>query len=166
MHGLRGEMKVLSRTDFDELRFRPKSRLYIRADGQTPIQEVTVKTARRHHQFWLVTFDGLSSIHDVERWKGMELCVHRAQLPALPADRYYLHELTGMSVYLDDGRYAGELTEVLSPGANDVYVVQGPLLAKDLLIPAIPDCILNVDKDGRRMTIHLLPGLMDGDDSE
>lgn len=166
VHGLRGEVKVLSRTDFDELRFRPKSRLFLRSEGSTPTTEVVVKTVRRHQQFWLVAFEGMSSINDVEQWKGMQLCVHQSQLPALPEGTYYMHELIGLSVYTDDHRFVGELVDVLTPGANDVYVVRGPLQAKELLIPAIKECVLSVDKAKRQMTVHLLPGLLEEEVSE
>lgn len=166
VHGLRGEVKVLSRTDFEDLRFRPKSHLFVRREGQAPVQEVVVRTARRHQQFWLVAFEGLSSINDVEHWKGMQLCVHESNLPALPEGTYYVHELVGLAVYSDTGEHLGELADVLTPGANDVYVVKSPSRRKDILLPAIPDCILNVDKPSRRMTVHILPGLLDEQEDE
>ncbi|MCL6598791.1 MAG: ribosome maturation factor RimM [Alicyclobacillus macrosporangiidus] len=165
-HGLRGEVKVVSRTDFPELRFRRGSRLYIRQPGGTPVAEVTVRSGRQHKQWWLVAFQGMLSINDVERFKGMELCVHESQLQTLPEGTYYIHQLIGLDVVADDGRRVGRLVEVLRPGANDVYVVRGPLQKKDVLLPAIPECVLDVDLAAKRMTVHLLPGLLDEEEEE
>ncbi|MDQ0191536.1 ribosome maturation factor RimM [Alicyclobacillus cycloheptanicus] len=160
-HGLRGEVKVLSKTDFEDERFRSGSRLFVRKPGSTPFQEVEVRSARRHKQFWLVAFRDLPSINDVEHWKGMELCVDETQLLDLPEGTYYLHELIGLDVKTKDGTYLGKLVEVLTPGANDVYVVRGPVSKRDLLLPAIPECVLNVDVAQGVMTVFLMPGLLD-----
>jgi 16S rRNA processing protein RimM len=162
-HGLRGEVKVISKTDFPEQRFAKGSKLYLREPDKPPIRQLTVRSARVHKQFWLVAFEGLPSINDVEGWKGMQLCVHHSERMPLPEGTYYIHELIGLKVVTDDGREVGELVEVLTPGANDVYVVRGNLQSRDVLIPAIPDCILNVDVDKGVMTVHLLPGLLESD---
>lgn len=179
-HGLRGEVKVLSRTDFESERFRIGSVLLLRSRGDANVRELKVQTARQHKQFWLVTFEGLDSINDVESWRGMELCVTDSQLVALPEGTYYFHQLVGLQVVSDTGEKIGTLTEVLTPGANDVYVVRrdavgteavnitGSKVKKrsDILIPAIPDCILGVDLNAGVMTIRLLPGLIEGDTDE
>lgn len=162
-HALRGEVKVLSRTDFADVRFKSGSKLFLRSSGQSPIRELVVKSARAHKNLWILGFEGIGSIADVENWKGMELCVHESQLQTLPEGSYYVHELVGLKVVTDDGREVGELVEVLAPGANDVYVVRGHLQQRDVLVPAIPDCILNVDLSARVMRVHLLPGLLEDD---
>jgi 16S rRNA processing protein RimM len=163
-HGLKGEVKVYPRTDFPNERFAKGSKLSLRQEGQTPFAEVTIQLSRPHQQMWIVSFEGKASINDIEGWKGMELCVHESDLMALPAGSYYLHQLIGLDVYTDDSRYVGKLVEVLSPGANDVYVIKGPLQAKDLLLPAIPSCILTTDVVNQRMTVHLMEGLLDAED--
>ncbi|WP_436663506.1 ribosome maturation factor RimM [Alicyclobacillus acidoterrestris] len=164
-HGLRGEMKVYPRTDFPEKRFAAGSKLYVRPEGGSPIAAVEVRSGRQQQNMWIVGFRDLVTIHAVERWRGMELCVEEAQLEPLPEGTYYIHQLVGLQVYTEEGVFVGELKEVLTPGANDVYVVRGPLSKDDILLPAIPDCILKVDIAANRMTIHLLPGLI-GDDDE
>lgn len=162
-HGLRGEVKVYPRTDFPEKRFTKGSHLYVRKEGQSPFAEVVVRQGRPHQQMWIVAFTGLNNISDIEAWKGMQLCVHESQLEPLPEGTYYFHQLIGLQVRADDGTYVGELVEVLTPGANDVYVVRGPLQASDVLLPAIPSCILGVDLQQKVMTVHLLPGLLERD---
>jgi 16S rRNA processing protein RimM len=162
-HGLRGEVRVLSRTDFPDHRFRVGAKLWLREPRKTPIRELEIRSARPHKQFWLLAFTGFPSINDVEGWRGFELCVPESDRVPLPEGTYYIHQLVGLKVYSDDGRYVGELTEVLTPGANDVYVVRGPLQKQDVLLPAISECIQEVDLSKGTMTVHLMPGLLEDD---
>lgn len=166
VHGLRGEVKVIPKTDFESERFSPGSKLFVRKPSETPFRELVVRSARKHKQFWLVAFDGFSSVSDVETWRGMQLCVHQSQLMHLPEGTYYVHQLVGLRVVDEVRGLVGELISVLSPGANDVYVVRGPLQPRDVLIPAIPDCVKHVDLSQGVMTVHLLPGLLDDDTGE
>lgn len=159
-HGIRGEVKVLPKTDFPEARFVKNSKLSLRKPGLPPERQVTIQSARPHKNVWLVQLEGFADINLVEAWRGMELVVPEQELMKLPKGTYYIHQLVGMDVYLDDGRFAGKLVEVLLPGANDVYVVRGPLQKPDLLLPAIPSVVQEVDIDAKRMTVHLLPGLL------
>lgn len=158
-HGLRGEVRVFPRTDFPKKRFAKGSVLHPRA-GIKGVDALTVATARPHKQFWLVAFEGYENINDVDGWKGVELCVPEEALTKLPKDTYYIHQLIGLRVVTDDNREVGIITDVLQPGANDVYVVRGPLQKQDVLIPAIPDCVLEVNLESKTMTVHLMPGLL------
>jgi 16S rRNA processing protein RimM len=154
-------MRVFPRTDFAEKRFAAGSKLFVRPEGGNPIAEVEVRSGRAHQNMWIVGFKDLTTVHDVERWRGMELCISEEQLEPLPEGTYYIHQLVGLHVYTEDGEYLGDLVDVLMPGANDVYVVRLPGRKQDILLPAIPDCILSVDLAESRMTVHLLPGLID-----
>lgn len=165
-HGLRGDVKVLPRTDFPKKRFRKGSTLHLRQPGQPVSAVLEVAEGKPHQQFWLVRFVDHPSINDVERFKGMELCVEAEQLAKLPAGTYYVHELIGLKVIDEDERDLGVITDVLMPGANDVYVVHQKGRKDDLLLPAIPDCILAVDLEAQIMRVHLLPGLLDDEASE
>lgn len=165
-HGLRGEVKVLSKTDFAKQRFKVGSKLYLRKEGEAPTRQLTVSTARPHQQFWLVAFEDLTDINAVESFKGLQLCVPEDDLMRLPKGSYYIHHLIGLKVISDDGRQVGELVDVLTPGANDVYVIRGLLQPRDVLLPAIKECILDVDLEKREMKVHLMPGLLDEDDDE
>lgn len=161
-HGLRGEVRVLSRTERPKLRFSVNSVLQVRKPQGTPNRTLQVVESRQHKQFWLLKFDGISTIEEAELLKGMELCVSVDELPQLEEGSYYIHELIGLNVVTDVGQSLGRIKEVLTPGANDVYVVV-PDKGKDILIPAIKDCVLNVDLDSGVMLVHLLPGLAEED---
>jgi len=163
-HGLRGEVKVLSRTDFGDDRFRKGSQLFLRIPNQSPDREITVKSARPNTGVWLVTFEGIDHINDAEKLKGMELCINETRLMTLPEGTYYLHQLIGLQVFSEEGLEIGKLTEVLAPGANDVYVIKTSLQQSPLLLPAIPDCILRVNLSEKIMIVRLLPGLLDNEE--
>lgn len=120
-----------------------------------------VGSGRQQKNVWIVAFQGVGSISEVEHWKGLELCVDESRLQPLPEGTYYVHQLLGLRVVTDEGQDVGEIVDVLTPGANDVYVVRGNLQTRDVLIPAIPDCVLAVDLERKTMRIHLLPGLLE-----
>ena len=108
----------------------------------------------------IVKFREFSSIEEVERLRQAELYVSREDAIPLEEGEYYLADLIGMEVCDEDGTVLGTLTDVIETGANDVYVVTREN-KKELLIPNIPSCILEVDIDSGRMKVHLLPGLED-----
>ncbi|BCJ85166.1 ribosome maturation factor RimM [Effusibacillus dendaii] len=158
--GLRGEVRVISHTDFPEKRFVKGSKLWLtHPDSAEPVL-LQVKSARRHKQFYLLSFEGHPSINLVEKYKGGELMVPESELVALPEGSHYIYQLIGCRVVTDEGQELGELKEVLQPGANDVYVVKPPK-GKDILLPVIPDCILDVDVANKRVLVHLMEGLID-----
>lgn len=160
-HGLRGEVKVFPTTD-DPKRFkRLKEVLLDAGKGQ---QEHQVKLQIEQVKFFknlvILKFKGYDSIDDVIPWKGGKLCVHRSQVAPCGKDEYYIADLIGMAVVSDDGEELGTVTDVLQTGANDVYVVGQPG-RRDLLLPAIRDCILKVDMESRVITVHVMAGLRD-----
>ena len=159
-HGLKGEVKVFSRTDYPELRFAPGSRLLVFRQGQDKSEELVIKSSRIHKSLYLVLFEGFESVELVEKMRGAELKVLRSDAPPLPEGEYWIDDLINCQVVAESGEVLGQITDVLTPGANDVYVVRKPG-RKDILIPAIPQCVLNVDVENKRMLIHLMPGLID-----
>lgn len=165
-HGIRGEVRVFPKTDFEEQRFKKGTKLYVRSDNlkNSSYIEVIVQTARKHKNLWLVSFLDLNTISDVEKWKGMDLCVPESDLMELPEGTYYFHQLIGLQVQTEEGTVVGDIVEVLTPGANDVYVVRGSLQKKDILLPAIPECIKSVNLESGVMIINLMPGLLDSDE--
>ena len=105
----------------------------------------------------------LSDIDDVETAKTLVeglILADREQFKELEENRYYEADLIGMKV--SDERYGelGVLSEILHTGANDVYSVRREG-KKDLLLPAIRSCILDVDVENKAMKVHVLDGLME-----
>lgn len=157
-HGIRGELKVLRISDFDD-RFKKGNVLYIEAPGGE-LEEVTVASHRIHKGFDLVTFKEFGNINEVEKYKGSFLKIPKTMLEELPENEFYYHEIIGCSVYLADGSELGQVKEILSPGANDVWVIKQQK-GKDILIPYIEDVVKKIDIEGNRIEIEPLEGLLD-----
>src|SRR5699024_9803104 len=156
-HGLKGEIRVLSITDFPDERYVKGNTLYIVKEDQEPIR-VTVQSHRRHKNFDLLTLEEYETIESVEPLIGGILKVSEEDMEELPDEEFYYHQIIGLTVVDEEQEKIGTVKEILSPGANDVWVVQREN-KKDLLLPYIDDVILNVDLDKGMVTVHLLEGL-------
>ena len=111
-------------------------------------------------QFAILKFKGIDNINDIEKYKGKSLLVDRKNAVRLQKDEYFVADMIGMDVYTEDGAHFGTLKDVMETGANDVYIVQTED-GKEVLLPAIKQCILKVDVENARMDIHLMKGLVD-----
>lgn len=158
-HGLHGEVKVVPSTDFPEVRFAPKSELILQQLDMTNSVPVTVERARLHKNMYIIKFAQFHHIQDVEIYKGWVLKVSEAQLEPLREDEYYHYEIIGCRVVTDAGIELGVVEDVLSPGANDVWVVK-PATGKSILLPVIDDVVLAIDVQQKMITVHLLEGLI------
>ena len=108
----------------------------------------------------ILKFKGIDNINDIEKYKGKSLYVTRENAVKLKKNEYFIADLIGLKAVSEDGTELGKITDVLQTGANDVYVVQQED-GQEVLIPAIRDCVLNVDLEAGIMTLHLLDGLLD-----
>lgn len=156
-HGVRGEVKVFPMTD-DVNRFK-KLKSVILDTGKEQI-ELNIAQVKFFKNLVILKFKGYDNINDVEIWKGKPLFVTRENAVRCEKDEYFIADLIGLKVIADDGEELGEISDVLSTGANDVYIISKPG-NKELLIPAIKECILKVDMQERIMEVHLLEGLRD-----
>jgi 16S rRNA processing protein RimM len=151
--GLRGHVKVTPLTS-NPNRFAVGATLFV--NGQ-PRKVVDLNTSQGYP---IVKFEGFPNATAAEALRGGLIEIDEAALPQLPEGEYYLHDLEGIEVVTRDGEAVGTLVEVLTTGANDVYVIRRPG-KPNALVPAIPDVILYVDLDAHRMTIEAMPGLLD-----
>ncbi len=154
-HGVRGEVKVLPTTD-DPMRFK-KIKQVILDTGKEQI-ELEVAGARFFKNLVILKFKGIDNINDVEQYRQKSLYVTRENAVPLGENEYFIADLIGLKVVSDEGEELGTLSDVLQTGANDVYVVSKEN-TPDLLIPAIRDCIRQVDIESGTMQVHLLAGL-------
>jgi 16S rRNA processing protein RimM len=157
-HGIKGEVRIISRTDFPEERYKVGNTLHIFIADKEPI-EVTVQSHRTHKNFDLVTFEGYDNVNDVEKFKDSLVKVNESQLGELEEGEYYFHEIIGCTVVTEEGEELGAIKEILTPGANDVWVVKGAK-GKEILIPFIDDIVKEIDIEVKRITIHLMEGLI------
>jgi len=158
-HGIRGEVKVLPSTDFPGERFAPGSRLTLHAPDASAAVEVEVASAREHKGAYLVKFKGYDNINQVLPYKGWTVKVPASRRVPLGEGEYYFHEIIGCAVVTEEGEELGRISEILRPGANDVWVVERPQ-GRPALIPYIADVVLDVDVAAKRVTIRLMEGLI------
>jgi 16S rRNA processing protein RimM len=158
-HGIRGDVKIHSQTDFPEDRFKPGGSLTLWHPELGKSSDIKIEASRLHKNTWIVKVKGWNDINEVEKYKGWLLKVNDQQLFELPEDEYYYHEIIGCSVVTDDGQALGTITEILSPGANDVWVVQSAE-GKPVYIPYIDDVVKIIDVPNKKVTIELLEGLI------
>lgn len=154
-HGIRGEVKVFPTTD-DAVRFKNLKKVILNTGKeQIPLEIENVKFFK---QFVILKFKGIDNINDIEKYKGKSLFVDRENAVKLEKDEYYIADLIGMQVFTEEGRL-GVLKDVLETGANEVYVVDSDKYG-EVLIPAIQQCILDVNVEEQTMKVYLLEGLI------
>ena len=156
-HGLAGEVKVFPTTD-DPKRFKKLKQVLL--DTGKDMLPLGVEHVKFFKNMVILKFKGYDRIEDIMGFKGKNLYVTRENAVRLKKDEYFIADLIGMKVYTEDEAYLGELTEVITTGANDVYTVHMEN-GKDVLIPAIGQCILNVYVEHETMQVHLLEGLLE-----
>lgn len=156
-HGIRGEVKVYPTTD-DLNRF-DRLKEVILDTGREHIN-LQVQGVRYFKNMAILKFKGIDNINDVEKYKGKDLLVTRENAVPLEENEYYIADLIDMEVYNEDGSRLGILNDVMQTGANDVYVIALEN-GKELLLPNIDQCILDVNTEENKMTVHVLEGLTD-----
>ena len=155
-HGVRGEVKVFPTTD-DVTRFRQLKKVYL--DTGREMLPLEIQNVKFFKQFAILKFKGIDNINDIEKYRGKSLMIDREDAVDLDEDEYFIADMMAMKVCTEDGSEFGTLKDVMETGANDVYIIDS-LEHGEVLIPAIRECILDVDMDEERMTIHLMEGLV------
>lgn len=156
-HGVRGEVKVYPTTD-DPARFKKLKKVIL--DTGKENLELEVAGVKFFKNMVILKFKEFDNINDVEKYRQKSLYVTRENAVKLKKNEYFIADLIGLKVWTDEEEELGELTDVIQTGANDVYVV---CMAdgEEVLIPAIKDCVKDVDVEGGKMVVHILPGLLD-----
>ena len=155
-HGVRGEVKVFPTTD-DVTRFRQLKKVYL--DTGREMLPLEIQNVKFFKQFVIVKFKEFDNINDIERYKRCPLLVTRENAVPLEEDEYFVADMIGMKVITEDGTEFGTLSDVMETGANDVYVIDSKEHG-EVLMPAIKECVLNVDMESGIITVHLMSGLI------
>ena len=158
-HGIRGELKIVPQTDFPEERFQPKSKLFFQHPETLEAFPVVVESSRLQKNVYVLRFVGFGNINDVEKYKGWLLKVADSERRALDEDEYYYSDIVGCQVITDEGEDLGVISEILSPGANDVWVVKRKKGA-DVLLPVIDEVILDINIPEKVIKVHVMEGLI------
>ena len=148
--GIRGEIKVLSLSDSLE-RFLDLK--YVFVEEKNTYLKYNVKGARLGDDCAFLLLEKIYTRDEAELIRGKYLCVDREHAIKLPEGRYFIFDLIGCCVVTDTGHALGRITEVLQPGANDVYVVKNDM-QEELLIPAVKSFVLDVNIHKKTVTVQ------------
>ncbi|MEW4369204.1 ribosome maturation factor RimM [Paenibacillus kandeliae] len=159
-HGIRGELKIYPNTDFPEVRFAPGNKLMMFNEETGMQQQVEIQSSRLQKNMYVVRFKGFGNINEVEKYKGWTLRVSKDEAVELEEDEFYFHEIIGCEVVTEEGQSLGTITEILTPGANDVWVVK-PAKGKDILIPYIHNVVQEINIEEKKIIVHIMEGLLE-----
>lgn len=156
-HGIKGTLRVFPTTD-DPTRFGLLKEVIVEHKNEKKVCKVS--RVAYHKNFVLLTLEEYNDINDAEKLKGDRILITEDKALPLGKDEYYTRDLYDIDVYTDEDEYLGKIADVYTTGANDVYSVVGEATGgKELLIPAIKQCILSVDIENGKMIVKLLEGL-------
>ncbi len=153
-HGVKGEIIMDLHTDFPE-RIKTGRKVYIGEE----YERATLASVRAHGHGMLVKILGFDTPETAGRFRNQWVYTKASEVPPLPEGQFYKYELIDLDVVDDQGNALGKVAEILETGANDVYVVRGEA-GKEILLPAIPSVVLDIDMTARMMKVHLLEGLI------
>ncbi len=155
-HGVHGEVRVELLTDVPE-RFEWLDAVYV---GEKNPRRTVIESVRYHQGVVLLRLAGYPTRDEADALRGELLQVPESEAVPLEEGEYFLYQLAGLNVFTEAGTRIGRLSEILETGANNVFVVNGD--NGQHLLPDIPDVIKEIDIENGRITIHLLPGLIEG----
>ena len=155
-HGVRGEMKGFPTTD-DARRFK-RLKEVIADTGKERIT-LEIEGVKFFKNLVIIKFRGIDSCDEAEKYRKTSLLVSRENAVRLSRDEYFIADLIGLTVQNEEGSEIGVLKDVMETGANDVYVIELHD-GRELLLPAIRQCVLQVDVKAGFIRIHILEGLL------
>ena len=153
-HGVRGELRITSESDFIKERFVPGKTLYFSLDGKT--ESFVLKSIRKHSQAYLITLEGIENMNEVEHLRHAEILIDYDELHDLPEGQYYFVDLIGLDVFVDDQKI-GVLKEMFETPAHPIMKVETE--ERDIMIPYVDRFVLDVDLERNRIDVDWLEGL-------
>ena len=154
--GIKGMVKVQPFTD-DIEQFENLKTIYIKNKSEQ--KEYEIEEVKYHKNMILLKLKGINNIEEANLLRQSYLLKDREKEEPLKEGTYYIVDLLGLEVYDDNGNLLGTLEDIFNTGSNDIYVVKNEL-GKQILLPAIKDVIKKIDMEKRKITVHLIPGLM------
>ncbi len=152
--GVRGDVRVVPMTD-DIKRFEKLKEVEVVSRKKTEI--LTIEKVWYNKKFVIIKFEEIPDMTEGEKYKNSIIRVPRSEGIKLNTDEYYMRDIYGLEVF-EESEKIGVIKDIIFTGANDVYVIERTD-GSELLIPAIKDCILDVDIENKKMEIHIIKGL-------
>lgn len=154
--GIKGQIKVKPFTD-DIRRFDNLKEVYVEKNNTK--KEYEIEEVKYHKDMVLIKFKGIETVEQAEKLKNSYVTISRDSTEELEEDRYYIVDLLGLEVYTDEQILLGILEDIFNTGSNDIYVVKSSD-GKQILLPAIKDVVKNIDIENKKITVHIIPGLI------
>lgn len=154
--GIKGQIKVKPFTD-DIRRFDNLKEVYVEKNNTK--KEYEIEEVKYHKDMVLIKFKGIETVEQAEKLKNSYITISRDSAEELEEDRYYIVDLLGLEVYTDEQILLGILEDIFNTGSNDIYVVKSSD-GKQILLPAIKDVVKNIDIENKKITVHIIPGLI------
>ena len=156
-HGLKGELKISSESDFDDIRYKKGNTVYLRTEeGYVPFE---VATFRLHKGFPLVSFKDFQDINLVEKFKNCIVYIDEKDRQKLPEGEYYRDQLTGLDAEYEDGEPLGKVISVEETvGAQNNLRIQLKD-GREILVPNVKAFVVKVDLDEKKIRIRRIGGL-------
>ena len=156
-HGLRGDVKIVTWTDYPE-DFEEIDRVYIKR--KTGDEVLNISYVKYQKNNIIVKFKEIADINEAEKYKNLIVYADRNDLPELEEGAHYIADLIGLEIVSEDGKHIGELVDVFNTGANDIYDVKRSG-KKNLLLPVIDEVVKDIDLENKKITVHVMEGLDD-----
>ena len=156
-HGLGGILKIWSYARSAET-FVESGRVFLKP-GSGETHEYRVLSVVRHKKTYLMKLEGLDSVEAAEKYRGAAIFIDKETLKSEEQEEYFWHDIIGLEVYLERGRFVGTIRHILPTSGHDIYVVQGG--EGEVLIPATLEVVKGVDLINKKMIICELEGLFD-----
>jgi 16S rRNA processing protein RimM len=133
--------------------------------GTSERNRLHMRECRPHRGMFIVGFEGIDSLDDLEPWIGSLVEVELETLAAPEEGELYHHEAMGLEIRTNGGEAIGAVVEVMSLPANDLWVVRERAVAgrtpREWLIPAVAPIVIHIDLRERFALIDPIPGLLE-----
>lgn len=158
-HGVKGDIRVDYYADSAELLEKP---LMLRAGRFAP-RPVRIRDWHLWKDQLILSIEGCNDRSAAEQLRGQELLIDASFLPQAEEDEPYLRDLIGLSVRLEDGTLVGTLEDVDFPAGQEVWSIRAPESegGHEILFPAVPEFVLDIDLSAETATIAPPEGLLD-----
>ena len=152
VHGLMGEVRVQPWADSPDFLCQFKT-LYV-DKTHWPIQ---VERARVHKNMVILKLNGVTDVNGALAMRNAVLYIDRDDAN-LPKGSFFLADIYGLEVRdAETDEVLGKVADILTPPANNVYVVRGG--KREIMIPAVDQFVKEINVDEGYMKVALIEGM-------